>query len=277
MVQELEVVHEQEVLGKGFKIYGGQDSPLFLARDVADWIEHNKPAEMIRNIDEDEKLMAIVSHSGQNREMWFLTEDGMYEVLMQSRKPIAKQFKKKVKEILKILRKSGGYVSNSDLLVNTYFGSLANEQKLIVKSLFDNIEQQQKEKELLRTENLILEQQVKEYEPKVTYYDQILQSKSLLTITQIAKDYGLSGQELNKTLHKEKVQFKQSGQWLLYASHQDKGYTKSDTQRFLRSDGEEGTKLHTKWTQKGRLFIHSVLERKGILAIMDKEDHRSHA
>lgn len=209
--------------------------------------------------------------------MWFLTEDGLYEVLMQSRKPIAKQFKKNVKEILKTLRKSGGYVSNSDLMVNTYFGSLASEQKLIVKSVFDNIEQQQKEKELLKTENLILEQQVKEYEPKVTYYDQILQSKSLLNITQIAKDYGMTGQDLNKILNKEKVQFKQSGQWLLYAIHQDKGYTKSNTQSFTRSNGEEGTKLHTKWTQKGRLFIHRVLERKGILAVMDKEKRRSHA
>ena len=209
--------------------------------------------------------------------MWFLTEDGLYEVLMQSRKPIAKQFKKNVKEILKTLRKSGGYVSNSDLMVNTYFGSLASEQKLIVKSLFDNIEQQQKEKELLKTENLILKQQVKEYEPKVTYYDQILQSKSLLNITQIAKDYGMTGQDLNKILNKEKVQFKQSGQWLLYAIHQDKGYTKSNTQSFTRSNGEEGTKLHTKWTQKGRLFIHRVLERKGILAVMDKEKRMSHA
>lgn len=220
MVKELQVVHEQEMLGKGFKIYGNQDSPLFLAKDVADWIEHSKVSMMLAGIDEDEKLRETILTSGQNREMWFLTEDGLYEVLMQSRKPIAKQFKKKVKEILKMLRKSGGYVSNSDLMVNTYFGSLASEQKLIVKSLFDNIEQQQKEKELLKTENLILGQQVKEYEPKVTYYDQILQSKSLLTVTQIAKDYGLSGQELNKILNKEKVQFKQSGQWLLYASHQ---------------------------------------------------------
>lgn len=69
-------------------MYGTFDEPLFLAKDVAEWIEHNKPSEMISNIDEDEKLMAIISHSGQNRNMWFLTEDGLYEVLMQSRKLI---------------------------------------------------------------------------------------------------------------------------------------------------------------------------------------------
>ena len=104
-MDELKVINEQVVLEKEFRMYGDMENPLFLAKDVANWIEHNKPNEMIKNIDEDEKLKAIITHSGQGREMWFLTEDGLYEVLMQSRKPIAKQFKKKVKEILKGLRK----------------------------------------------------------------------------------------------------------------------------------------------------------------------------
>ena len=72
----LEVINQQEVLGKDFKIYGTPKEPLFLAKDVGSWIEHNKPSEMILNVDEDEKLKAIISHSGQKREMWFLTEDG---------------------------------------------------------------------------------------------------------------------------------------------------------------------------------------------------------
>ena len=105
MKNELKVIDERIVLEKEFRIYGTVDKPLFLAKDVANWIEHNKPNELISNVDEDEKLKAIISHSGQNREMWFLTEDGLYEVLMQSRKPIAKQFKKKVKEILKTHRR----------------------------------------------------------------------------------------------------------------------------------------------------------------------------
>ena len=104
MKNELKVIDERIVLEKEFRIYGTVDKPLFLAKDVANWIEHNKPNELISNVDEDEKLKAIISHSGQNREMWFLTEDGLYEVLMQSRKPIAKQFKKKVKENLDELK-----------------------------------------------------------------------------------------------------------------------------------------------------------------------------
>ena len=122
MKNELKVIDERIVLEKEFRIYGTVDKPLFLAKDVANWIEHNKPNELISNVDEDEKLKAIISHSGQNREMWFLTEDGLYEVLMQSRKPIAKQFKKKVKEILKSIRKHGMYATdelldNPDLLI----------------------------------------------------------------------------------------------------------------------------------------------------------------
>ncbi|MNG10526.1 Phage antirepressor protein KilAC domain protein [compost metagenome] len=114
----------------------------------------------------------------------------------------------------------------------------------------------------------MLEQQVKEYEPKVTYYDKILQSRGTITTTQISKDYGMTSQKLNKILHAEGVQYKQSGQWLLYSKHQDKGYTKSHT--FIDNTGE--TRMSTKWTQKGRLFIHNILSNKGIEALIDKED-----
>lgn len=112
---ELEVIDERIVLGKGFRIYGTVENPLFLAKDVANWIENKNPAQMLKVVDEDEKLIYTIYISGQNREMWFLTEDGLYEVLMQSRKPIAKQFKKKVKEILKSIRKHGMYATD-DLL-----------------------------------------------------------------------------------------------------------------------------------------------------------------
>ena len=103
-MNDLQVIYNQEVLGQEFKIYGTKEEPLFLAKDVANWIEHKNITHMINTVDEDEKLTYTICNSGQGREMWFLTEDGLYEVLMQSRKPIAKQFKKKVKEILKQIR-----------------------------------------------------------------------------------------------------------------------------------------------------------------------------
>ncbi|PFO58541.1 hypothetical protein COJ81_11295 [Bacillus cereus] len=113
MTNELKVIHEQEVLGYGFNIYGTNEEPLFLAKDVATWIEHSAVHMMMKQVDEEEKVRNIVSTLGGNQEMWFLTEDGLYEVLMQSRKPIAKQFKKKVKEILKDIRNHGMYMTDN--------------------------------------------------------------------------------------------------------------------------------------------------------------------
>lgn len=135
--------------------------------------------------------------------------------------------------------------------------------------------EEQKQKQQLEVKTLMLEQQVAESAPKVTYYDEILKSKGLVTITQIAKDYGMSGQALNDLLHKDGIQYKQSDQWLLYSKYQDKGYTKSETQNYRKSNGEIGTKLHTKWTQKGRLFIHQILGKRGILPVMDRESEVS--
>ena len=107
MSNELKVIDSREVLGKEFKMYGDFNNPLFLAKDVANWIEHNNITHMMNTVDKEEKLTYTICNSGQNREMWFLTEDGLYEVLMQSRKPIAKEFKKEVKIILKSVRKHG--------------------------------------------------------------------------------------------------------------------------------------------------------------------------
>ncbi|PAD85054.1 Rha family transcriptional regulator [Niallia circulans] len=128
--------------------------------------------------------------------------------------------------------------------------------------------EEQKERKRIETQKLMLEQQVKEYEPKVTYYDEILKSKTAMTITQIAKDYGMSGKAMNQLLHKEKVQYKQSGQWLLYSNHQDKGYTKSDT----HLDKKGNAHMNTKWTQKGRLFIYDLLKRKDVLPVMEQNE-----
>lgn len=124
-MKELKVFKQQEVLSKEFKIYGDIENPLFLAKDVANWIEHSNTSKMLNSIEDDEKILAITNsykqdlgHGGMrnNIEQWFLTEDGLYEVLMQSRKPIAKQFKKEVKKILKQIRKDGYYLTkNADV------------------------------------------------------------------------------------------------------------------------------------------------------------------
>ena len=166
-MNNINIIDEREVLGFDFKVYGDVDNPLFLEKDVANWIEHNKPSEMILNVDDDEKLKAIISHSGQSREMWFLTEDGLYEVLMQSRKPIAKEFKKKVKEILKELRKGNQVLVNTgnnqvDLYTQLMQASMQaisqvlNQNMLMLKQ--DLKEEFRREKENLK--GIITEQEI---------------------------------------------------------------------------------------------------------------------
>lgn len=117
-------------------------------------------------------------------------------------------------------------------------------------------------------ERLLLEQRVAEYEPKITYLDTILECQEAITVTQIAADYGMSASKLNKTLAEEGIQWKVGGQWILKGVYKEQGYTKSHTQL----DGQGKPRLNTKWTQKGRVFIHNLLEDKGIKATMDKEE-----
>ena len=115
-MNNLPVIGDFEILNsKTLTIYGDKDNPLFLAKDVAEWIEHSNSRMMLKTVDEDEKVCVNNPYAlkGQ-QEQWFLTEDGLYEVLMQSRKPIAKQFKKKVKQILKQIRATGGYIPVSE-------------------------------------------------------------------------------------------------------------------------------------------------------------------
>ena len=127
---------------------------------------------------------------------------------------------------------------------------------------------------VLRLENAQQNQIINEMQPKATYYDLILQSDQLMPISLIAKDYGMGAQTLNKKLHDLGVQYNQSGTWLLYAKYQDKGYTQSKTQSYQKTNGTVGTKLHTQWTQKGRLFIYDTLKQQGILPVIERYEAR---
>lgn len=170
-MNDLQVIYNQEVLGQEFKIYGTKEEPLFLAKDVANWIEHKNITHMINTVDEDEKLTYTICNSGQGREMWFLTEDGLYEVLMQSRKPIAKQFKKKVKEILKQIRKTGGYIPVAE---DEDDATIMAKALLVAQKTIDN-------------KNKELEAKTKELEDKNRFINQIAASKNSLLVREVAK------------------------------------------------------------------------------------------
>ena len=268
MEKDLTVIDEREIMGKSFRVYGDSENPIFLAKDVAEWIDYAKMkngaynvAQMLSSIDEDEKLVYKIYISGQNRNMWFLTEDGFYEVCMQSTKPNAKIFKKEVKKILKSIRKTGMYIRDD------VWQEIMNDPKRFGQLLIDYAETR-KEKERLAIENSQQKQIIAEYEPKVNYCDLVLKSQNAVPISLIAKDYGMSAIAFNKLLHDLGIQYRQSGTWLLYQEYAGFGYTKSST--YL--DETTGfTKMNTKWTQKGRLFIYETLKANDILPLIEKE------
>ena len=146
MINELKLIDQREIMGKDFKIYGNINNPLFLAKDVANWIGNKNVSQMIKTaeLSEDEKGIYLIDTLGGKQELLFVTEDGLYELLMQSRKPNAKEFKRQVKIILKTIRKTGGFIADPETMVNTYFNTLDDNHKGLVLGLFQNVEEQQK-------------------------------------------------------------------------------------------------------------------------------------
>lgn len=122
----------------------------------------------------------------------------------------------------------------------------------------------------LSTEVNMKNQIIGELKPKADYYDEILNNPGLVTITQIAKDYGMSGKRMNEVLHDPGIQYKQSDQWLLYSKYHGMGYTHSKTVDIVRSDGRPDVKMNTKWSQKGRIFLYETLKENGILPVIEQ-------
>lgn len=156
----LQVIEQREILGKQLTMYGDFEEPLFLAKEVANWIDYSESnvSKLVAMVDEEEKVRNIITTLGGNQEMWFLTEDGLYEVLMQSRKPIAKQFKKEVKALLKNIRKgmfSERYISGTSQysIEDIVRETICQVVPIIIKELEDRTEREkQAEKEMEKLE-----------------------------------------------------------------------------------------------------------------------------
>lgn len=235
-MNELKVLNEQEVLGKQFKVYGTAEEPLFLAKDVAEWIEYDTSSvhKMLANVDDDEKVRKNVPTLGGTQESWCLTENGLYEVLMQSRKPISKQFKKEVKEILKTIRKHGIYATDNvidNILNNPDFGI----------ELLTKLKEERAARVEAERKNAILMHVNKTY-----------------TITEIAKELGLkSAMQLNRILAEKKIQYQVNGTWLMYSNYSDCGYEE------IKQEVLDSGKViyHRRITQMGREFILNLFRQ----------------
>lgn len=249
------VLKQTELLGQQFTVYGTKEEPLFLSKDVASMIEHSDVSTMMRTVDDDEKLLQTMFASGQKRQVWMLTENGLYEVLMQSRKPVAKEFKKGVKRILKEIRQNGGYIATTqeDSEETILAKALIIAQRTIEKQKA-KIETIAHEKEKLKAENNVLL-------PDANYTKEVLKSDETYTMTQIAKEFGYTCQVFTEKLMRFGVIYKQSGQYMLTSKYCNKGYTKNRTHPFTTSSGVQKSNTYLVWTEKGRRFLHDFKEK----------------
>lgn len=230
----------------------------FVAADVCRVLDSINPTMTVGRLDDDEKGLSSIETLGGNQQMVVVNEAGLYSLILTSRKPQAKEFKRWVThDVLPSIRKHGLYavdevLENPDLLISALM----------------NLKKEREEKKRLELENAVKAQQIAEMQPKVSYYDIVLACSDLVTITQIAKDFGLSAKKLNKILKEKRIQFKQGKTWFLYQKYAEQGYTQSKTYLYNK---DNHTAMHTLWTQKGRLFIYELLKAEGILPVMERE------
>jgi len=235
----------------------------FIANDVAKALGYSEPKNAVARHCKGALKRTYLTNGGE-QEVKVIPEGDVYRLIIRSKLPKAEEFEHWVfDEVLPSIRKHGIYATDNiidNILANPDFGI----------QLLSQLKEERAEKEKLKSENLQQKQIIGELKPKADYTDMILQSKELVTITQIAKDYGMSGSKMNQLLHKLKVQYKQNGQWLLYSDYHAKGYTHSETIHFKHSNGRADTKMITKWTQKGRLFLYDLLKQSGVLPMIEQ-------
>ena len=263
MKNEIQVLKQTELLGRRLTVYGTAQEPLFLAKDIAEWIEHSNPAAMLNTVDEDEKGIRIVYTLGGDQKVNVLTEDGLYEVLMQSRKPIAKQFKKGVKQILKEIRTTGGYiatqVNETPEMIMARALKVAEhtieEHEKRMKALAEENEAQKLRNKQLEADTQIKAEEIKKLTPDADYARQTLTAVNTWNTNIIAKEMGMSAVTLNQHLQRLGIQYKQHKVWVLSAKYQGKGYTKTQTYNYFNSAGEVCTRMQQEWTEVGRRWL----------------------
>ena len=210
-----------------------------------------------------------LSTRGGNQQFMFINEDGLYDVILDSRKIEAKRFRKWVtSEVLPSIRKNGAYLTEKTI------ERALNEPDFLIE-LATNLKKEKQARKFAEerneTQKNIIEGQEKAIhvlEVRQSFVDYIMSTPSCVCITQIAKEYGLSAVKLNKFLHEKKIQYCVNGQWLLYADYQDKGYIKSVHVRLENNTSRE----HSQWTQKGRLFLYEYLKKYGIIPLMEQRN-----
>lgn len=239
-----------------------EDTPYFSGKDVAEALGYTNPQKaLIDHVDSEDKT--VNESFTVNGTMGILiNESGLYSLVLSSKLPNAKKFKRWItNEVLPAIRKHGVYAVD-ELLENP---------DMLIAALTE-LKAEREHRVMLEHTVAVQNQQITEMTPKASYYDVVLNCKDLVAISTIAKDYGWSANRMNRYLYEKGVQFKQGNKiWLLYQKYAEKGYTSTKTHSYPGNDGTIHTKIHTYWTQQGRLFIYGLLKENGILPIMERE------
>ncbi|PNE25818.1 hypothetical protein BHU11_10540 [Tannerella sp. oral taxon 808] len=248
--KQIQVLKQTELCGRQFTVYGTAEQPLFLATEIAGVLDLSNVTDMVSRVDPDERSKFNLGRQG---DAWFLTEDGLYEILMQSRKPVAKDFKRGVKTILKEIRRTGGYIAAKE--DETPAEIMARALQLADVT----IKRQQQRVQMLEGRVEVQQEHIRLLEPKAEYTDEVLQSPNTYTFTQMAKELDFRGvSNLTDFLKKKGIIFRQSGRWMTTADYSGRGYTKTRTVSFDHSDGRPDTTVYTVWTEPGRQFLHRI-------------------
>lgn len=250
------------------------DEPWFVGKDVCEAFGDTNYRRSLSRIEEEDKHIAKIDTPGGKQNMTFVNESGLYSLLFlmqptkargvsQSEHPYEervqklKHFKHWVtSEVLPSIRKHGAYatpITIDNIIANPDFGI----------KLFQNLKEEQEKRRKL-------ESTVAEMKPKVTYYDVAMRSKDLTPISVIAKDYGMSGAQMNKWLHQKGIQYRVGNTWAVYQKYADKGYTHTRVSNYVGKDCRTHSSFHTCWTQKGRLFIYELMKEDGNLPLIEQ-------
>ena len=251
-------IFNNEKFGRVRIIMSDENKPMFLANDVARSLGYAKPANAIST---HCRGVTVLVTPVQNQygtpvmqDVRYIPESDVYRLVMRSKLPQAEQFQDWVcDEILPSIRKHGAYLTERKV------EEVLTDPDTIIK-IATQLKEERAARQRLAEQNELHKQQLQIAAPKVQYYNEILMSDSTYNTNQIAKELGMSAITLNRKLRERGVQYLQNGQWLLYSKYQGKGYTKTHTHPFVRSDGTTGTAMQTVWTESGRLFIHSLFK-----------------
>ena len=242
-MNEIQIFQNQE-FGAIRTISNEQGDVMFCAKDVAEALGYNNTMKAVRDhVDEEDKLRERIVLSGQNRQAIFINESGLYALILSSKLESARRFKHWVtSEVLPSIRKQGGYmVARPE----------ETDEEILARAL-----------QIMQAAVLRRDEEIARLKPRAEYADHVLDSITCITTTQLAKELGMTAQELNRRLCEMRIQYWQSGQYMLYAEFARQGFARSRTRKHVLKHGIVLTEMYLVWTERGREFIHRLLNPK---------------